>query len=1746
MAAPELRLNVSLDLGFFRQQLQKLTGIAQSEFTPKLNVKFNRSTLDAELNNLQRAIKRRTYRVEIGGNLEKLPDKIKALKEQLVSLESFKVDLGIGAVKSLSKKDASKIRNELRAEILGEQKKLYIPVSIKSSITRQDVRDFKNAVQSKLTGISVKVKADLESASISGGAKSRADIDADVRRGLEAISEIGAARMAGKTGGVTESARREQLKQSLTTGGFGIDELKNIGKQLGVTNVGRFKNVNNLIERIVADASVEMVKKYLDPQAVMRNPDRSGLSKVLDTFARGVFNMLGMDPSSMLQEARQKRLPPAINWQATAVPSQRPSIGPSSTGRALPGTFPSILKLPPAYRGLPFGFDFSATEGGGGGGKGGALLPMERMLQALREQLLAIFSVEEVKISEDVAADLKRALYGFSMVAQALSEAGDVAKRASVEEKVKQLVGALEREIDTATSRARVSPIAVSDLGRTGSPLLPAGRPPLMLPPAGGTTPIGQMRFNAVSSGAYVGQPGFMQAPSMPSVSRQSLTGQSTPLASPLGAGYYEVGKGLKGIQAAYGQAKKFLDTKKFPVTGAISEIGGEFGNAIKQVLLFGTAYKALAFLTSLPGQAFEAAKGLATYKNQLEAVTKESGTFEQSFAFVDNLATRFNVPLDSARQGFVKLYASMQPAGFDQGQIEGLFTGISKAAAAFGLSSDKVDRVNYAFAQMASKGQIMSEELKGQLGDVLPGALGLFAKAAQMSIPEFSKAMEDGAFKGKAMEQVLGNVAILLNTQFGTAAEGAAKTLQGAVNQIQNNLSLMYQAFAPIVDGVAAAFGPQVNALIKDVTDTVKVLTSTLIGGATGFDTLSPRAQGFYNAIQTLEPALRQAGSALVDMGSRLAQLAPLFVEVLATAISFAASPLARAALIATLAISGLTAALKVLEVTGLKAALKSVYAFISSLAVGIPQASGLARAALITLKLAVTGLFVGGILAGLDFLIGKILDIGGAAQKSIQDVKQLATDLDRLAGARDMVGLAAKRQEAENEVVIAERLLQTYQKLDRGEKLSGQEREFLREYGTKNPLQSGVAFAEAKLTAAMERRGMAQKSLETAQRLQDEEKVRNEKEREKMVKVDLSGGDESNTRKTNLESYRSLQDQLAKNFTQDQIDRLEKEHQAKVDRINAEFDLRETRANSFQKEAIKFERQMAGIELKRQKALLDASNEVLKAQGSIAGGVGGGGSAMGAYLQGDIGPTSTGPHFDVKKVGGGYFPRNYLDQFVQVNGRPLSAGTTVPGGTFAAHQQRGSHGWDYAFGEGRHAATLTGGAKWMEGTPTQHGERRRFQLPSGEMFQFLHGGSEGIGAGAPRKVTPDEKRDAIADQKTKLAIAQESLAVRIAEIQATREAAIAWAEYTTAITPIEEQKLQNSLLTKKNELVKSGLPEDVIEREMKQFETQQKTSLAIDVVNKMLAKKEIEGTKAAEMIAELNNNMADYNKLLGDNIALQNQQRFDASMGALRKQLDIAGIIDPGKELRARIGQEKPGYSSGQIEQEALLQEQLNAAERTKGQMQGIASSIADSFGNAFKGIISGSMTAREALAGMFQSIADSFADMVAQMIVEWMKMMILKGIQAIINPMAGLGNLGGGGDVLGSNSSAVFGINSADMNQYAPLGFANGGIAPGGFTAFANGGMVTGPTMGLVGEGRYNEAIVPLPNGKSIPVELGGASQGNVNVVVNVDAKGSQVEGNEAQSKQLGRVVSAAVQAEIVKQQRPGGLLSSSRSF
>jgi phage-related minor tail protein len=89
-------------------------------------------------------------------------------------------------------------------------------------------------------------------------------------------------------------------------------------------------------------------------------------------------------------------------------------------------------------------------------------------------------------------------------------------------------------------------------------------------------------------------------------------------------------------------------------------------------------------------------------------------------------------------------------------------------------------------------------------------------------------------------------------------------------------------------------------------------------------------------------------------------------------------------------------------------------------------------------------------------------------------------------------------------------------------------------------------------------------------------------------------------------------------------------------------------------------------------------------------------------------------------------------------------------------------------------------------------------------------------------------------------------------------------------------------------------------------------------------------------------------------------------------------------------------------------------------------------------------------------------------------------------------------------------------------------------------AKGGSVMAGQPYLVGE-RGPELFMP---GRSGGIARTGSFGGAVSVVVNVDAGGTSVEGNEPNANQLGRIVGAAVQAEIVKMQRPGGLLANTR--
>jgi lambda family phage tail tape measure protein len=276
---------------------------------------------------------------------------------------------------------------------------------------------------------------------------------------------------------------------------------------------------------------------------------------------------------------------------------------------------------------------------------------------------------------------------------------------------------------------------------------------------------------------------------------------------------------------------------------------------------------------------------------------------------------------------------------------------------------------------------------------------------------------------------------------------------------------------------------------------------------------------------------------------------------------------------------------------------------------------------------------------------------------------------------------------------------------------------------------------------------------------------------------------------------------------------------------------------------------------------------------------------------------------------------------------------------------------------------------------------------------------------------------------------------------------------------------------------------------------------------------------------------------------LILAQQTRVEKEAAAIQAQIGVTGTgLQAGFVGAAGSAFENEMLKSGNTEQATRLAELTNQLTLAQVQAQGMESSvlaIGDAFGTAMTSgvasLIDGTATAQEVFANFLNTIAEALMKAAAQMIATYVAI-------GIARMFAGMGGGGGG------NAATALGSNP-NVADYAPLPMGFGEFAKGG--VFSNS-VVSSPTLfkfasggamstGLMGEAGP-EAIMPLtrgPGGQLGVSNFGGS--GDVNVVVNVDAKGSSVEGNEQGANQLGRVISAAVQSELIKQQRPGGLLA-----
>ncbi|EFO1556282.1 tail tape measure protein [Escherichia coli] len=237
---------------------------------------------------------------------------------------------------------------------------------------------------------------------------------------------------------------------------------------------------------------------------------------------------------------------------------------------------------------------------------------------------------------------------------------------------------------------------------------------------------------------------------------------------------------------------------------------------------------------------------------------------------FVKNLANNTGVDQIETLSSFAKFSAGA--GDMDTDQKETLFSNVIGTSRLMGLSTDEINGILKAFEQMASKGKIQAEELRGQLGDRMAGAFQLFARSLGMTTEELDKAMKDGKVLSK---DVLPKVSAEMGRMIDKAG-GWEKIINSTQTQLgrlsnswNNNLALMFDGsqeglvdFTRSLTNLLNSLGGQSKNLGEHFGDLMKSMSN----GIDDLTTISYRVQGFFDRVTLAYRELNDTQKAVAD----------------------------------------------------------------------------------------------------------------------------------------------------------------------------------------------------------------------------------------------------------------------------------------------------------------------------------------------------------------------------------------------------------------------------------------------------------------------------------------------------------------------------------------------------------------------------------------------------------------------------------------------------------------------------------------------------------------------------------------------------------------------------------------------------------------------------------------------------------------------------------------------------------------
>lgn len=195
----------------------------------------------------------------------------------------------------------------------------------------------------------------------------------------------------------------------------------------------------------------------------------------------------------------------------------------------------------------------------------------------------------------------------------------------------------------------------------------------------------------------------------------------------------------LKRLDAQYGTSVRNVGNYQ-------SALGGVTAS-VKNLLL---TYLSLSGAQQLVGKIFGETKALDSLDVALKLTTGSAQKAAEAKAFLSDMTERLGIGLLDTTKSYLKFNIASTAAGLNQEKTNSIFESFAKVGSTLGLRADELDGIFKALEQTLSKGTVQAEEIRGQLGDRLPGAFNILATSMGITTKELGEQLKAGKVLAK------------------------------------------------------------------------------------------------------------------------------------------------------------------------------------------------------------------------------------------------------------------------------------------------------------------------------------------------------------------------------------------------------------------------------------------------------------------------------------------------------------------------------------------------------------------------------------------------------------------------------------------------------------------------------------------------------------------------------------------------------------------------------------------------------------------------------------------------------------------------------------------------------------------------------------------------------------------------------------------------------------------------------------